>query len=405
MEFMKFLIVLLAGSFMPTSFGDYFGCHFNPTECICSTLGPMPEYFSLQADCRKQDGSLPKFTVNPNFKYTVDSLFYIRGNATSIPAKHFEAFNDIKTLVFEHKPINAPSKPRLELDPNAFDGIKSMFGVITNRIDGLIPTQPALKVIPELKQLYVQNNPVPLTLSENAFDNTPDLVYLNIDDTPIEEVSEKVFANLKKFGSLRIVNSDISKVLPKLTQALTNRGLGELSLYNAGLTEIKKDTLPTSRMYRLYLNSNPITEIEIGAFASIKDLFIVELSDNKLETIDLGIFSGIDTTSKMKITLDKSRSVKTLTASVTDKIPSGEISISSTTVENIDESIKTLLDKTPKLKLYLGESNNLKCEGLKWMTKLECPERVYIGYSRCADKNQYLYQYLKELDPNTTCRS
>lgn len=62
------------------------------------------------------------------------------------------------------------------------------------------------------------------------------------------------------------------------------------------------------------------------------------------------------------------------------------------------------MDQYPKMYLYLDLNTHFKCEGLEWMSKIECPARMLIDDSRCADKQKKLADYLKSVDPDSKCK-
>lgn len=82
------------------------------------------------------------------------------------------------------------------------------------------------------------------------------------------------------------------------------------------------------------------------------------------------------------------------------------IDLSTTGLEYIDPKIADLLINVPDLTVNIYQSIHLKCENLAWMSKVECPQRMIIDGSKCADKNdQPLDQYLKSIDPDSKCHN
>lgn len=116
-------------------------------------------------------------------------------------------------------------------------------------------------------------------VESDAFDETPDLIYLNVSHNEIESIRKNTFEHAKKLINLTLEGNSLTE-MPDLYGL---DALEHLSLASNRLEIVGNDSFSSNLELRsIHLSSNKISTIEASAFKKLIYLEFLHLSNNKL---------------------------------------------------------------------------------------------------------------------------
>jgi Leucine-rich repeat (LRR) protein len=231
----------------------------------------------------------------------------------------------------------------------------------------------------DLTTLYFDLNPMSY-ISDNAFANLPNLIYLEFDQGDLTEVPTNAIKGLSN-----LVSIDLSKNEIKIIEANAFAGC--------------------SSMYYIYLDYNPIMTIEPGAFNGFDQMISLPLANLPLKSVDLLITYGI--TNLKDISFASFPQLSSVILSDYTKLPQSLqlVNMSHVPVSTISSDLQYWLSSSKLIKyLDISYNANITCDSsIKWMAPFVCctPVQIFAKGTTCASSNQDLTVYLQSLQP--TC--
>ncbi len=150
---------------------------------------------------------------------------------------------------------------------------------------GLIEVLPCISQFENLEDLDLSDNSI--TALPESFGNLENLQTLNLSDNYITYLPES-FGNLEKLQTLNLNNNQIT-YLPESFDNLGN--LQTLNLNVNQITYLPEVISKLSLLTRLSLNGNELASIPDDFFLNLKDLFVLDLSNNRLRQLPSSIKS------------------------------------------------------------------------------------------------------------------
>ncbi|KAL4625101.1 lumican-like [Arapaima gigas] len=150
-----------------------------------------------------------------------------------------------------------------------------------------------IPVVPSgINYLYLQNNMIQ-DIKANVFDNATDLLWLILDHNHIrsENIDKGAFDKLVHLQKLSINYNNLTEPVGPLAKSLN-----ELRLIGNKLSKFPSQTLVgLENLTALYLQSNELTsEAIVGAFNGLTSLVYLDISNNNLKQLPLGLPSSIE---------------------------------------------------------------------------------------------------------------
>ncbi|XP_062842978.1 fibromodulin a [Trichomycterus rosablanca] len=144
-----------------------------------------------------------------------------------------------------------------------------------------------LKQIPyipsRIKYVYLQHNQI-TTVSDKAFGNATDLIWVMLHENQIEKIENRAFADLVNLDRLYLSGNNLTEVPANLP-----RSLRDLRLNHNKISKVSPDALNGMKnLTFLLLNDNNIQEIE-GSLKDLKSLTLLNVGGNQLKKIPSGL--------------------------------------------------------------------------------------------------------------------
>ncbi|KAJ3612531.1 hypothetical protein NHX12_020803 [Muraenolepis orangiensis] len=149
-------------------------------------------------------------------------------------------------------------------------------------------TQVPGEIPPETTLLDLQNNKI-TEIKENDFKSLKGLTALILVNNKLTVIHPKAFSSLVKLQRLYL-----SKNLLKEMPANMPKSLQELRIHENAITKIKKSSFQgMSNVIVMELGSNPLSSIELGAFADLKRVSYIRIADTNITEIPKGLPSSL----------------------------------------------------------------------------------------------------------------
>lgn len=223
----------------------------------------------------------------------IEFLVGTHSNITSIPEGLFQDFSNLETLILNGN-VEHVSSADLQFAENL------EFLTLNNRLT---------------------------ELPDDLFVNTRKLNSINFDNNQIYYIADWIFKDLDKLQYIQFSNNKLTIIHRHTFSGLTN--LNSLDLTNNEINRIVKDALNLPNLQYLYLGGNKLKRLSSSMFWGLpqllqitlynnelthivdafyvfesKDLTLIDLSNNKIEDIDMRSFARI--TSLLSLNLENS---------------------------------------------------------------------------------------------------
>ncbi|XP_017566320.1 fibromodulin a [Pygocentrus nattereri] len=134
-----------------------------------------------------------------------------------------------------------------------------------------------------MKYVYLQHNHIP-TVSDDAFGNATDLVWVILHENHINTVGKKAFAKLAKLDRLYLSGNNLTEVPASLPASLR-----DLRLNHNKITKVLPSAFEgMENLTILLLNDNDIQDMG-GALKGLKSLTLLDVSNNQLKNVPEGL--------------------------------------------------------------------------------------------------------------------
>ena len=224
-----------------------------------------------------QDGSLKLF-----FLQDLDLSY---NKLTNISNSVFNGVGSLRSLYLNDNKI-------ARISPNAFENLQTI--LLLDLKNNLIQSID-FKFPRSLLTLYIQNNLIEYVDSK-AFGMLRSLSYLEISNNRIRFLESKLFSDLHRLASYYFNNNSISEigsnVFPVSVSYISD--LEVINFKHNNLTKIPD--LNSVSVMSLKLHYNNIQKIEKDSFKNIKYVQVIDCSNNKISSIEIGALNGIFST-------------------------------------------------------------------------------------------------------------
>ena len=242
-------------------------------------------------------------SLHDNLFGNVTSLFELNlaGNKLRIVPGSIEKLNNLRSLDLSYNLIT-------DITNTSYQGIEQLYGLNleSNRIGNL--TKGIFSDLPSLRILNLAKNNI-ASIAQATFDDVPDLHALRLDSNKISDVNG-LFANLRYLLMLNISVNRISwfdyALIPMGLQWLDIHGnqieaignyfemetqlkLKSLDVSGNRIQEIEASSFPDG-IEIIYIYNNSLRKIAPFTFMGKQNLTRVDLTGNKLQTVDMNSF-------------------------------------------------------------------------------------------------------------------
>jgi Leucine-rich repeat (LRR) protein len=204
---------------------------------------------------------------------------------SSLPPYAFQRLNQLEELIIEDCKI-------LQLPPDAFDGLRDLKRLSINTHNAEWGSSKSMELAPSslhgLKELQI------LDLSDNNIRSLPEDAFCYLDNLQMLNLTRNRIRNADMLGYVTRRNTyDVSSTLPR-----TECG-GGLDVRSLDVSWNQLQILPADsgitrlrQLQHLHLQHNELAEVHGDALSGLTALRILNMSNNKLESLPGGLFAS-----------------------------------------------------------------------------------------------------------------
>lgn len=212
----------------------------------------------------------------------LEHLSVERNSITTIPPFSFYGALNIKSLSLAHNSIS-------DLNYRGLAGLLELeiLDLSDNNVTKL--TEMTFPPFPKLEIVDIRNNPI-RGIYNDAFGvmNNTRILFLGSENVPIEKLDENPFEFLEKLVYLNILNFKVPVLTQRIFQRLHSL---EILKIKGTIRKIEFDAFAEMKNLReLHLSDCGIQEMSMDAFLGVRHLRFLDLSRNHLKELTLGIF-------------------------------------------------------------------------------------------------------------------
>ena len=290
-------------------------------------------------------------------------------NISTLPKKAFWKMSKLQRLYLSYSHIKT-------IGILAFEGLDSLTQLdLSHNNIGTLPTK-AFSKLSKLQRLYLSYSHIK-TIEISAFEGLDNLQQLNLFQNNISILSTRMFSNLTKLVKLDLKNSQIQTV-----ESFTFDGLQKLTTLDLRRNKIKalvsKSFANIPLLKHVYLMNNKIEKIQADAFTGTENLYEIQLSENLLSDIPcIGRQPGLQ---KLDLSLNQ---IVNATFPSTNRYISNKFSVdlSNNKIETLDRFTFSSLAGTTigGMKLY---NNNITVVAPGTFDPPASIQLLYLDYNR-----------------------
>lgn len=252
---------------LPLAFGDQ--CPFSDTnECQCTFQGPPSNNRFSLVDCISS--GLPSFTGEQ--LYDVSGRLSIRGDVSTIPANHFQAFIGITDLYLEQ--IVGTEPVYHNWNAQSFEGPLAIWNMTVIGLAGLFPLKPSnwfgSRLQIALSRLSISKSPSLSFVDDDGFSSMM-LQTLEVTDSQIQSLSPNAFNDLPILDRLTLENAGLTSFVLGDWSVIKNVTLDQ----NGKLSRVSLDKLMLAET--ISLNGNDLAQAAMEESFSIPSSYLVDI--------------------------------------------------------------------------------------------------------------------------------